>query len=126
MASTASRLEQIDQALSNARGSWGERGEVVLNTGIAYASDEPVTVHVRKREHRYDLSDSGRAVQQAGRPEGWLAVAERIAAAEGFNVNRSGAVFVPVVEGRDIASLVLRLADTSRDVYVALLELPVR
>jgi hypothetical protein len=42
---------------------------------------------------------------------------------EGFNVNRRGALFVPAVEGRDIAMLALRLAETAGTVYLALLEL---
>jgi hypothetical protein len=46
-----------------------------------------------------------------------------VVAEEGFNVNRAGVVFVPVVEGRDLALLVLRLADTSRAVFAELLEL---
>jgi hypothetical protein len=42
----------------------------------------------------------------------------------GFNVNRRGALFVPAVEGRDIAMmLALRLAETAGTVYLALLEL---
>jgi hypothetical protein len=44
-------------------------------------------------------------------------------AEEGFNVNRAGVVFVPGFEGRDLAMLALRLADTSRAVYAELLEL---
>jgi hypothetical protein len=50
-------------------------------------------------------------------------VAERVVAEEGFNVNRAGVVFVPVVEGRDLSLLALRLADTSRAVFAELLEL---
>jgi hypothetical protein len=59
----------------------------------------------------------------AGKPSGWLPVAKRVVAEEGFNVNRAGVVFVPVVEGRDLAMLALRLADTSRAVFAELLEL---
>jgi len=46
-----------------------------------------------------------------------------VVAAEGFNVNRRGVIFVPAVEGRDIAALVRRLALTSRTAYLTLLEL---
>jgi hypothetical protein len=40
-----------------------------------------------------------------------------------MNVDRSGNVFVPAVEGRDLQDLVVRLADASRAVHEALLEL---
>lgn len=43
-------------------------------------------------------------------------------AADGLNVNRRGVVFVPLVEGRDIASLAGDLARTSREVYLSLLD----
>ncbi len=58
----------------------------------------------------------------ASHPDGSEAVA-RLVAEEGFNVNRRGAVFVPADEGRDIAMLALRLAETAGTVYLALLEL---
>jgi hypothetical protein len=38
---------------------------------------------------------------------------------EGPNVNRRGVGFVPAVEGRDIAALAARVADTSRAVHAA-------
>jgi hypothetical protein len=38
-------------------------------------------------------------------------------------VNRRGVVFVPAVEGRDLAWLASRVAECSRAVYGALLEL---
>jgi hypothetical protein len=37
-------------------------------------------------------------------------------------VNRSGVVFVSAVEGRDVASLVLRLSDCAERVQAALLD----
>jgi hypothetical protein len=67
--------------------------------------------------------DVGGALRLARRPPGWLERAERIVAAEGFNFNRRGVVFVPAVAGRDIALRAVRLADASRAVYLALLEL---
>jgi hypothetical protein len=96
----------------------------VIEPGLSYDGTEPVRIHVRTRDRRIDLDDGGRAVEKAavgGR--GWLPVAERVVAAEGFNVNRRGVVFVPVVAGRDIEELARRLAATSVDVYSALLEL---
>jgi hypothetical protein len=98
-----------------------ERGEVIVDSGLAYGDGEPVLVLVRKRLHRYLLTDRGRAVEKAGKPPGWREPAEW--AVEPMNIDRRGTVFVPVVEGRDIADVVVRLADASRAVHEALLVL---
>jgi hypothetical protein len=95
----------------------------VIEPGPFYDGAEPVQIHVRTRGRRIDLDDGGRAVEKAGDGGNWLPVAERVVAAEGFNVNRCGVVFVPVVAGRDLGELAERLAATSVDVYAALLEL---
>jgi hypothetical protein len=116
-------LEAIRSELEAARTSWRETGEAALTTGGSYTEGEPVRIFVRKRGRRYDLDDRGAAARLAGRPRGWLEVAERAVAEEGFNVNRAGVVFVPVVEGRDLAELALRLGRASRAVYDELLEL---
>ena len=99
-----------------------ETGEAAVTSELVYWSDEPVRAHIRKRGHRYDLDDSGQAVALAGRPRGWLAVAEEIVAETGLNVNRAGVVFVSAVEGRDVAALALKVAEASRAVYAELLE----
>jgi hypothetical protein len=100
-----------------------ERGEVVVASGLAYGDGEPVEVHVRKRLHRYDVSDRGRAVAKAGRAPGWYEAADL--AAEPMNVGRNGHVFVPAhprsVEA--LESIVRRLADASRAVHETLLVL---
>jgi len=101
-----------------------ETTERVVEPGAAYDGTERVRVRVRTRGRRIDLDDGGRAFEKAavfGRE--WLAVAERVVAAEGFNVNRRGVVFVPLVEGRDVDEVAGRLAATSASVYAALLEL---
>jgi hypothetical protein len=98
-----------------------ERGETVIDSGLAYGDGEAVEVLVRKRLHRYVLSDLGRAVEKAGKPTGWRDAAE--IACLPMNIDRQGTVFVPVVEGRDIGDLVVRIADASRAVYEALLAL---
>ena len=98
-----------------------EHGEVVLDSGLRYGDGEPVEVLIRKRLHRYTLSDRGRAIEKAGRPPGWREASER--AVEPMNVDRQGVVFVPFVAGRDIADLVVRLADASRAVHEAVLVL---
>jgi hypothetical protein len=109
-------------ALEAARGGWGEHGEALLDTGARYAPGRPVRVRVRKRGRRYDLDDAGGAVEAAGRPSHRLAVAERVAAAHDLNVNREGVVFVPAFEGRDLARLADRVAETSLALYDALLD----
>jgi hypothetical protein len=98
--------------------------ERVVEPGPAYGDGEPVRIRIRKRGHRYDIDDDGAAWAKAGasgRPA--LEAAEQVVALEGFNVNRSGVVFVPAVEGRDIDALASRLADCSLAVYSELLEL---
>lgn len=114
--------DQLEQALA----SWDELGEVALETGLQYGDGEHVRITLRKRGRRLVFSDEGRAVRKvsvSGRA--WLEVAERTVAAEGMNVNRMGAVFVPAVltTGRDFAQLAQRLAETSLAVYGALLQL---
>ena len=98
-----------------------ERGEIVVDSGLAYGDGEPVRILVRKRLRRYLISDRSRGVAKAGKPAGWREVAER--AAEPMNVARTGAVFVPAVASRDLDDLVIRLADASRAVHEALVVL---
>jgi hypothetical protein len=87
---------------------------------LTYDGAEPVRIRVRKRGRRIDIDDDGTAVRKAD-VGGWRETAERTVEEEGFNVNRAGVVFVPVVEGRDIAELAERLAATSLAVYGELL-----
>ena len=103
--------------------SAGERGEVVVCPGPRYGDGDPVRVRVRKRDRRYDVDDDGEAVRSAERPVGWYATAEEVVRDDALNVNRRGVVFVPVVEGRDVAALALRVAETSARLYGELLEL---
>jgi hypothetical protein len=114
-------VDEMRQALATACARWGDTGAIRLASGLAYGGGDPVVIVVRKRGRRYDLSDEGAAVRKAG-VRGWLPVAEAVVDREGFNVNRRGVVFVPAVEGRDLASLAARLAETSLAVYDALLE----
>jgi len=79
-------------------------------------------VRERRREHWVELDDEGRAVELAGKPPGWLKVAERVVAEEGMNVNRAGRVFVTLHERRDIEDLTRRLAESSLAVYEELLD----
>jgi hypothetical protein len=116
--------DRIRPLVAAARETWGETGEIRLDTGLRYADGEAVEVLVRKRGHRYDITDEGQAVGKAG-VSGceWLPVAERVVADEWLNVNRRGVVFVGAVEGRDLATLAVRIGDASRALYNALLDL---
>jgi hypothetical protein len=98
-----------------------ERGEVVVDSGLAYGDGEPVRILVRKRLHRYTLSDRGRAIEKAGKPPGWREAAEL--AVEPMNIDRQGVVFVPTVAGRHLPGIVERLADASRAVHEAVIVL---
>jgi hypothetical protein len=119
----AERLTAVRAAL-DAGGSPLDAPEgTVVDAGVVYRHGAPVIIRVRRRGRRYDISDDGGALRLAGRPPGWLERAERVVAAEGFNINRHGVVSVPAVAGRDIALLTVRLADASRGVYLALLDL---
>jgi hypothetical protein len=116
----------LARAFEAARARWGERGEVLLDSGLAYGGDQQVRILVRKRQGRYLFSDEGAAVAAAGRPHGWLEVARRVVDDHSLNVNRRGCVFVPAVVAREAAwlqSLVVRVAETSVALYSALLEL---
>ena len=116
------RLTAIRSTLTRAREGWADRGEITIDTGLRFDGRRPVQGRLRKRGRRYDIGDLAGAVSAAGRPEGWLAIAERVVVQTGLNVNRRGVVFVSAVEGRDLASLALQVAETSLAVYSALLD----
>jgi len=97
--------------------------EEIVIFDLAYVDGEPVQVRVRRRSHRIDIDDRGEAVERAGRPPGWLAVAEAVVESHNLNVNRRGVVFVPAVVGRDLDSLARRVGEASLAVHGALLEL---
>lgn len=97
---------------------------MVLETGLAYTEGKPVRVMLRRRGRRYELHDEGRAVELAGAPAGWRQYAAAVVGAHDLNVNRTGVVFVPAVEGGvDREWLANRVAETSLALYDALLEL---
>lgn len=98
-------LSTLDASLRRTRAALGEYGTTTLDSGLVY-----------------HISDGAAAVSAAGLPAGWLEVAERVVEEADLNVNRRGVVFVPVVEGRDIAALALRVAEASLALYAALLE----
>jgi hypothetical protein len=109
------RLQAVREQLAP---PWEEGEERTIDTGSG-----PIVV--RKRGHWYHLDDGGEAVSRArelGAPGDWLRIAEEVLAREGFNVNRRGVVFVSAVEGRDIASLAVRLADCAESVHAGLID----
>jgi hypothetical protein len=122
MQTAAHEVTAMRAELDALRAARGDHDEVTLNTGLSYRPGHPVHIRVRKRGGRFDVTDGATAVNPAGRPDGWLATAFDTAARTGMNVNRRGVVFVTGFERRDLADLVLRLADCSRLVYVSLLE----
>jgi hypothetical protein len=93
-----------------------------IETGLWYLPGHPVRIHVRRREGRDDLTDGAAAVGLAGRRGDWLAIAADVVSDLGMNVNRRGVVYVTGFPRRDLADLVMRLAECSRQVYLALLE----
>jgi hypothetical protein len=98
--------------------------EIDVETGRSYPDGGPVVITVRRRDGgRYLLSDRGGAVARAGRRHGWLETAERAVRRSGMNVARSGEVFVPAVESRDLEDLADRLSRASLEVLEALVEL---
>jgi hypothetical protein len=85
-----------------------------------------VQVTARSREGWVHFSDEARGVDAAGRPAGWLPVAQRVVRELDLNVNRRGVVFVSSPLSRPLPwrrSLEHRVADASIAVYEALLEL---
>jgi hypothetical protein len=109
------RLQGIREQLEP---PWAENEERVVETGA-------IPIGVERRAHWFHMKDRGEAIARAraiGAPDDWHAVAERRVAEDGFNVNRSGVVFVSVTEGRDVASILLRLSDCAERVQAALLD----
>jgi hypothetical protein len=118
----------IALAFETAWATWGERGEVVLDSGLSYGGERPVLVVASRREGRYSFSDQGAALEAAGHPAGWRVPAARIAEEHTVNVSRNGIVSLPAASRRELAwpwlsSLPGRVAEASAALYAALLEL---
>jgi hypothetical protein len=93
---------------------------------LEWAPGEAVETRVRRRGHWTEIDDAGEAIRRAGRPPGWYEVADRVAAAEGMNVQRAtGRVFVAYGRrsGQDDDEIERRLAETALNVYHAVLDL---
>jgi len=96
--------------------TWIEGEDTAVPTDLRYGRDRTVDVVVRKRGRRFDVSDAGRAVELAGKPNDWQEVAERIVDEYAINVNRRGVVFVQSNEQR-LGSLITRVAGCSVELY---------
>ena len=121
-ASAADALEEVRAEIGDPE-EWSS-GERFVATELRYADGTPVTVHIRKRHHRYDIDDEGAAVRKAralGVRE-WEGVASEVVDAHDLNVNRRGVVFVPTVEGHDIGWLAYRVTRCSYAVHSELLD----
>jgi hypothetical protein len=107
------------------RRTWRELGEVedrLVDAGFEYVAGEPVLVRVRRRHPVWSIDDRGRAVELAGRPRGWLAVAKRTVDGYALDVNRRGVVFVATYHDAWLDELTTRTAEASRAVYQELIE----
>jgi hypothetical protein len=121
-ASATDALEVVRAELGDPA-EWRD-GERVVTTELRYADGEPVSVRLRRRGRRYEIDDEGAAVATARwfGVSDWREVATEIVDAHDLNVNRRGVVFVPAVEGRDLAWLAFRVARCSYAVHAELLE----
>jgi hypothetical protein len=100
------------------------RAEETVTTGLAYRPGDPVSVTVTHRAQRTLVSDEGAAVDRAGRPAGWLAIAGQLQRTLDVNITRQGVVWLPVVAaGPDHQAVAERIADASLALYQELLEL---
>jgi hypothetical protein len=104
--------------LSAARASWGEQGEIVASPTRRVVPSGSMSASAAGATRS---TTSGRpSPAPAPSAAGWSA--DRIVAEQGLNVNRTGRVFVPAVEGRDLDALVQTVAETSLAVRAALLD----
>jgi len=104
-----------------------ERPELVAllegyESGLQYMPGEPVRVNVDVRRW-FELDDGGRAVELAGRPQGWRDIGRQIEEAHIVNVTREGVVALPVVRASQFAAIAERIATASLALYQELLDL---
>lgn len=95
--------------------------------GLEYRPGDPVHVRVVHREQRALVSDDGGAVDRAGTPPRWQAVAQRLERELNVNISRHGVISLPVVRvGPPEAEVVRRIGEASRAFYQELLEVDER
>ncbi|HEX4108975.1 MAG TPA: hypothetical protein VHX88_12620 [Solirubrobacteraceae bacterium] len=99
------------------------RRERTVDSGLCYRPRDPVRVRVLRRGLRISVSDDGAAVARAGRPPGWRGAARQVER-ELANVSRQGVVSLPVVPvGPGEEAVVCQVAETSLDLYRAILDI---
>jgi hypothetical protein len=98
---------------------------MVVDSGREWVAGQRVEIFIRRRGYWTELDDRGEAIRRAGKPEGWLEAADRIAVADGMNVGRNGVIGVKYGErtGHDLEEITGRLTDTARAIYLTLLDL---
>jgi hypothetical protein len=95
----------------------------LVDTDLEYMRGDPVILRVVQHRFPY-VRDDGAAVEKAGRPDGWRAVAEQVGKELAVNVSRGGVVSLPVVPaGPGLDAIVERVADASQTLYQELLDL---
>jgi hypothetical protein len=100
------------------------RRNETVTTGLAYTPGDPVRVTVTHRAQRTSVSDEGAAVQRAGTPAGWLAIARKLERDRDVNITRQGVIWLPVVAaGRGEQAVVERISEASLALHQDLLEL---
>jgi hypothetical protein len=92
------------------------------DSGLEYQPGRPVRLDVDVRRW-YEVGDAGRAVELAGRPGGWRAVASRIEVERVVNIRREGVVWLPVTGPHSFDEIADRVARASLELYEELLEL---
>lgn len=96
----------------------------VVQTGLRYRPDDAVRVIVVHRAQRLSITDGCGAVERAGLAAGSQRVFDRIARSLDVNIQRTGEVWLPVVEaGPGEDEITRRIADASLALYQELLEL---
>lgn len=101
-----------------------DRTETTRESGLHYAPGEPVLVTVVRRERRLSVHDSGAALEKAGKPRCWRAVAEQLERSLDVNISKRGVVWLPVVAaGPGLERIAERIASASLALYQDLLEI---
>ena len=100
------------------------RSETMLDSGLEYRPGDPVHVRVMRREHRISVTDSGAAIEKAGRPPRWREAAQHVDSALDVNISQAGVISLPVVPaGPGEERVVRRIAEASLELYQELLDL---
>jgi protein involved in polysaccharide export with SLBB domain len=92
--------------------------------GLEYRPGDPVRITIVHREQRTLVTDGGSALERAGSPPHWQALAQQLERELNVNISRHGVISLPVVRvGPPEAEVVRRIGEASRAFYQELLEL---